>query len=375
MIRVLHIFGIMNLGGAETMIMNVYRHMDRKKVQFDFLCMSEEKGDYEDEINQLGGRIYKISPPSKVGYVQHIKDIIRICKSYGPYQAIHIPTMFHSGIVCLAAYIAKVPVRIVHSHNASGKIESVKRKAYNFFCRRLINIFSTVKVSCGEVARDFLFGKSKKTKEQVIILKNGIDIKKFSNIDNEDILRTKKELKIEENQMVIGHVGRFEDVKNHEYFIKLAKALGDKNFVILLVGDGKLRKDIENKIRENNLENKFILTGKRNDVNMMMSVMNVFVMPSLYEGFPMVLIEALASGKNCVVSDNISKEVNIDGKSIEFISLNDDIQKWVTKITKKANEKVNMEERIKILEEKGFSIDKTVEILMKIYLGERKNEK
>lgn len=371
MIRVLHIFGIMNIGGAETMIMNVYRNIDRSKIQFDFLCMSKEKGDYEEEIKQLGGKIYKIEAPSKVGYIQHIKDIIRICKNYGPYQAIHIPTMFHSGIVCLAAYISKIPVRIVHSHSASEEEKNAKRRIYNFWCRRLINIFSTVKIACGEAAREFLFGNSKKAKKQVIILKNGIDIKKFSSINKERMLEAKKQLGIKESQLVIGHVGRFTKVKNHKFFIKLAKFFNEEDYVILLIGDGELKEYIENEIKERHLENKFILTGKRNDINTMMAIMDVFVMPSIYEGFPMVLIEALASGKNCVVSDGISKEVDIDKGSIEFISLNESIQKWINEIVRKANEKVNMKSRTKILEKNGFSIDKTTEILTKIYLGER----
>lgn len=375
MIRVLNVFGIMNMGGAETMMMNVYRNIDKSKIQFDFLCLSEETGDYEEEIKSLGGRIYKIFPPSKSGYVQHIKDIIEVCKTYGPYQAIHIPTMFHSGIVCLAAYIAKVPIRIVHSHSASEEGRSIKRTVYNFICRRLINIFSTVKIACGEAARDFLFGKSKKSKKQVIILKNGINIETFSDVDKDKVLEMKKQFKIKENEFIIGHVGRFVKVKNHKFFIKLAKAMKEMNLKILLVGDGELKKSIENKIRENKLEDKFILTGKRNDVNIMMSMIDVFVMPSLYEGFPMVLIEALATGKNCVVSDSISKEVDIDKGSIDFVNLNDDIQIWIDKILKQLKRKVDIKSRIKVLEEKGFSIDKTVQILTKIYLGEEYGKK
>lgn len=377
MIRVLNVFGVMNMGGAETMTMNVYRHIDRNNIQFDFLCMSNKKGDYEEEIKSLGGKIYKISAPSDVGYIKHIKDIINICKKYGPYQAIHIPTMFHSGIVCLAAYIAKVPIRIVHSHSASEDDKSMKRKIYNIICRRLINFFSTEKLACGEAARDFLFGNNKRAKKDVIILKNGIDIQKFSNVDIEEKLKIKEQLNVSENDFVIGHIGSFVKVKNHKFFIKLAKAMKNKNmkFKILLIGDGELKGKIEEEIKENNLEDKFILTGKRNDINMMISVMDVFVMPSLYEGFPMVLIEALASGKNCVVSDTISKEVDIDKGSIDFVNLNDDIQIWIDKIIKQAKRTVNKQSRIKILQENGFSIEDTTNILTKIYLGEEDSEK
>ena len=248
----------------------------------------------------------------------------------------------------------------------------MKRKIYNFVCRRLINIFSTVKIACGEAARDFLFGKTNKIKKQVIILKNGINIKAFSSIDDEKKIIVKKQLGIEENELIIGHVGRFVEVKNHQFFIKLAKSIKEKDFKILLVGDGDLKAVIEREIKENNLEDKFILTGKRKDVNVMMSIMDVFVMPSLYEGFPMVLIEALASGKNCVVSDNISKEVDVDEGSIDFANLNDDIQIWIDKIKRQIRKKVDMKSRIKILEANGFSIENTTKILTKIYLGEEK---
>lgn len=370
MIRVLHVFGIMNIGGAETMIMNVYRHIDREKIQFDFLCMSESIGDYEKEIKELGGRIYKILPPNKVGYIKHINDIIGVCKKYGPYRAIHIPTMFHSGIVCLAAYLVKIPIRIVHSHSASKDEKSLIRLFYQFICRKLINVLSNKKIACGEAARDFLFGKSKKQRKQVIVLKNGIDIEKFSNININETLQLEKQLGINKNDLIIGHVGRFSKVKNHEFFIKLAKEWKDMNYKILLVGDGELMEEIKDAIRKNNLEDKFILTGKRNDINVIMSLMDVLVMPSLFEGFPLVLVEALASGMNCVVSNNISKEVDIDKGSIEFIGLEENVQKWINAIIEKANQKVDINHRKRCLEDNGFSIHKTTEILTKIYLGE-----
>ena len=161
MIRILNVFRVMNMGGAETMMMNVYRHIDRTKIQFDFLCMSDEIGDYEEEIKNMGGRIYKILPPSKSGYIQHIKDIIRICKNlWTNTKQLHIPTMFHSGIVCLAAYIAKVPIRIVHSHSASEDEKSIKRKVYNFVCRRLINIFFNSKNSLWRSCKGFFIWKN-----------------------------------------------------------------------------------------------------------------------------------------------------------------------------------------------------------------------
>jgi len=371
MIKVLHVFGVMNMGGAETMIMNIYRNIDKSKVQFDFLCMSDSKGDYEEEIKSMGGKIYKIKPPSQTGYIGHIKAIIDICKNKGPYEAIHIPTMFHSGIVCLAAYIAKVPKRIVHSHSTSDAKKTLKRNIYNFVCRCLINIFSSTKIACGEAAGKFLFGEKAVKKNKVKILKNGISVNDYSSVNSykQDMLR--KEFGFEDDELIIGHVGRFSNVKNHAFFIELAKKMKEKRikFKILLVGDGELKEKIEQQIYSNNLERYFLLTGKRNDIPLIMNIIDVFVMPSLYEGFPMVIIEALAANKKCVVSDTISKEVEIEKNSVSFLDINGEMELWVSEIIKKSNESVNKEDRIKILKDNGFSIDNTVEELEEIYLA------
>lgn len=369
MIRVLHIYNVMNRGGAETMIMNVYRNIDREKIQFDFLCMSDKTGDYDNEILELGGRIFRISPPAESGYIRHIKDIIKILKEKGPYKVIHAPTMFHSGILCLVGYISGVPIRIAHSHSSGINDNDLIRKIYNMICRQLIRIFATDKIACGINARDFLFGKSKKTEKEVLILNNGIDLDQYYNVKKEEIMELKKELKIQD-EFIIGNVGRFAQVKNQDFFISLAENFRKKNdnFKIILVGDGELRETIEKKIKEKQLGKYFILTGKRDDIYKIMNLMDIFVMPSLYEGFPMVIIEALASGKNCVVSDKIPREIEIVNGSISFMSLEDNIQSWINEIEIKAKQHVNKEERKNILKEKGFSILDTTKILEKIYL-------
>lgn len=357
--------------------MNVYRKINRKEIQFDFLCMGINEGHYDKEILELGGRIFRIKPPLETGYAKHIKEIRKIIRENGPYKVVHSPTQFHSGIVCLAAYFEKVPIRIVHSHSAGIKDNTIKRGIYNFVCRKLINIFSTCKVACGEKARDLLFGKSKKSKSQVLILPNGIDINNYINIDLREVSELRKSLAIDKSTLVIGNVGRFEKVKNHEFFIELAKYYKEKNtkVKIILVGDGTLKSDIESLIRKEKLQEYFVLTGIRNDIPILMNSFDVFVLPSFYEGFPVVMVEALACGKKCVISDTISKEVEIIEDSVKFVSLNDDMEKWVEEIDKQSRGYIDKDTRRKILIEKGFSIDDTVEILTKIYTKEGKNEK
>lgn len=370
MIRVLHVFRIMNRGGAETMIMNVYKKIDRTKIQFDFLCMDNNKGDYDDEIKQLGGNIYRISPPNKDGYIKHIKDVIKVMKENGPYKVVHVPTQFHSGIICLVAFLQKIPIRIVHSHSAGAIKSGFARKIYNCIGRILIKLFSTDQIACGEKARDFLFGKSEKAKKNTLILKNGIDINSYTNVLENEILNFRNEFNLKNNEFVIGHVGRFHKVKNHDFFIKLAEEYRRSNIKIkiLLVGDGKLRKEFENKIKIKGLEEYFVITGKRKDIPIIMNTIDVFVMPSLYEGFPMTIIEALAAGKKCILSDTISKEVEIIENSVEFLNLEDDIKKWTHIIMKKGKEKLDKNESSKLLKKEGFDVKETVKILEEIYL-------
>ena len=359
----------MDRGGAETMIMNVYRKIDKEIFQFDFLCMSDQKGAYEEEIKEKGGEIYRILPPQERGYLKHIFDIIKICKK-NRYDVIHVPTQFHSGIVCLAAFLAHVPIRIVHSHSAGEKGGGIKRKIYKFICRRLINIFATNKIACGEKARDFLFGNNDRTKKQVLILKNGIDIEEFAYVPTYEIEKLKKEINIKKDEILLGHIGRFEKVKNHIFFIKIAKELKKEGmkFKILLVGDGSLKESIEKEIKRNKLEENFVLVGSREDVPIIMNAIDIFVMPSLYEGFPMTLIEAFASGTYCVVSDNVSKETAIVEENIEFLKLNENISEWKEAIKRGLNVEVDKEKIIRTLKEKGFDVNVTVKELEKIYL-------
>lgn len=370
-VKVLHVFKNMERGGAETLIMNIFRIIDRNKIQFDFLLTSEKEGSYCEEIRKLGGTIYKLDKFSNKKPIKNMKNIIKTIKQNGGYDVIHIPMMFYSGWVCLSAWIAGVPNRIVHSHNADEiHNNSILRKLYITFSRILINMFSTCKIACGERARDFLFGNSKKVKEQTIILKNGIDISKFQNVSENKILKTKKQLGIKIDEMIVGEVARFSEQKNHRFYIDFARYLKNNKLMvkIILVGDGKLRKSIEKKVKDNQLEEYFIFTGIREDIPELLNIFDVFCMPSLYEGFPVSIVESLAAGTPCVVSENISKETNLIDGMVKYISIQEEPKKWYEEIKKISNKNFNKSNIKSILEEKGYSIEKTTEKLQKIYL-------
>lgn len=360
-VKVLHILSNLNRGGAETMIMNIYRNIDREKIHFDFLCLSSIEGKYEEEIKNLGGNIYKVMPSEN-----KLKKLYNILKE-NKYDVVHSHVMFYSGFIQFISKITGIKIRISHSHSSNDiKKETLLRKIYMSFMRFLINKYSNVKISCGEDAGKYLYGENKK----YIILKNGIDLEKFTSITNEDIEKLKKELKIEKDDLVIGHVGSFIEVKNQEYFIDLAKELVQQNkkFKIVLVGQGKRFEYIKELIEKEHLDNYFIMPGIREDISIFMNMFDVFIMPSLYEGFPLVVVEALAGDNICYLSNNVPKETKIIESRINFFDLNVDKRNLLEEIYEKLNNKENINVK-KELTNKGFSIKNMTEEISNIYLS------
>lgn len=365
--RVLHVVKIMNHGGAETMIMNFYRNIDRNKIQFDFLCMDLSNGEYYEEIKKMGGNIYIVDAPEK----SRIKNLIQIFKLIKRIKkkenlvAVHSHISFYSGYVNFVAWLAGIKIRISHSHTTSDlrKIGNI-RKIYNGFSRLLISMFSNVKLACGEKAGKYLY-KSNKFE----IINNGIDLDAFTNVSNENVNSLKRELNIEKDSLIIGNVARIEEVKNQQFLISIAKALILKKikFKIVIVGNGSLLQKLIIKISKENLEKYFIFTGLRTDINIFMNLFDVFFMPSLYEGFPLVVAEALAGNNICYLSDTISNETNVIESYINYFNLNDSPDKIVERMLKSIEnkDKVNVK---KILKNKGFSIKDTTNKISNIYL-------
>ena len=336
-IKVLHVYRSMNRGGSETFIMNVYRNINRSKIQFDFLCTTNEKGLYDFEIENLEGRILHYDSFSSKNPIKVIKDTKKIIEKYGPYDAIHIPLQFYSGIYCIAAKKCNIKKIIVHSHSAGDKKVNFFRLIYMKLMRMVINKYSNIKLACGKDASNYLFG----TTDNVKIIYNGIDLEKFRNINDIELQKLKEKYKIN-SEMIIGHVGRFADVKNHKFFIQIAKALKERKirFKIVFVGDGPNFDTIKTIVNENDLDDYFVFTGSQENTSLYYSMFNVFVMPSFYEGFPISVLEALATGVPCVLSNTITNEVNIIDNSCSFVDLNDQIDKWCDEIIRLSNTKL-----------------------------------
>ena len=344
-IRILNLFTIMNRGGAETMVMNYYRNIDRTKVQFDFMVHREERGAYDDEIEELGGKIYRMPAIRPWSANSYRKEIRRFYEEHKEYRVIH-SHMSELGYYDFSeAERAGVPARICHAHNRPYGIDLKSPVRWYYKTRMMPHI--THMFMCGEESGEWLFGK--KNKEKFIQLNNAIDAEKYTyNCTKRQAMR--QNLGISENQIVVGHVGRFDPQKNHKFIIDIFAEVQkqDKNAVLLLVGDDKsaIGKEIHQKVEQLGLQN-VIFTGVRSDVADLMQAMDVFLFPSLFEGFGIVALEAQAAGIPTIVSNRIPSECFVTDliKSVELLN---DSTKWSSVVLEAAKiQRKNTFEEIK----------------------------
>lgn len=331
MIRVLQVVNNMHRAGLETMLMNYYRRIDRSEIQFDFLTHRPDKGDYDDEITSLGGRVYyapRLYPQNYPKYFAYMKDFFL---KHPEYKIVHSHIDAMSYLPLLAAKRAKVPVRIAHSHNTSMD-RDFKYLLKRYFMKRLPGV-ATDLFACGEDAGHFQFGDRAFT-----LVKNAIDASNFAfNQEIRGAVRDELGLK---DAFVIGHVGRFTHQKNHEFLIRVFDELQKQveNAVLLLIGVGEMLDAVKEQIGKLGLGDKVRLLGNRGDVNKLYQAMDVFVLPSFYEGVPVVGIEAQYANLPCLFSDKVPRE-SAFSKVSSFISIDDGTKPWIDALVRFANEK------------------------------------
>lgn len=361
-IRVLHVVVNMNRGGAETLIMNLYRNIDRDLVRFDFL-VHKKQGAFEEEIKALGGRIHRIPYVTDVGHFGYIKELNKFFREHSEYKIVHAHMDSMSGLVLQAANNAGVPVRISHSHNTQNE-GNILTKMYKNFIKTRINTNATNLLACSESAADWLFGKKS---ERTLIIKNGVEGKRFRYSD--DIRKKQREeIGINDSNLVIGHVGRFDPQKNHAFLIDIFSELKKEypNSLLLLVGDGPLKLEIKKKVKELNINDSVFFLGIRNDVEELMQAMDVLVFPSHHEGLPLTIVEAQAAGLKCVVSNAVPEAADIGANLITFIDLKDEINKWVREIAKPYKRNNKLDDHLK---NSGYDITYTVKEIQNFYLS------
>lgn len=327
-IRVAQIIGKWLGGGVESVVMNYYRNIDRSKIQFDFICDEDSTNIPYAEIESLGGKVILIPPYQKV--IKYHKELKRVLKE-GNYKIVHSHINTLSVFCLFAAKCAGVPVRIAHSHSTTNKKEKNKNLMKQLL-RPFSKVFATDYMCCSELAGRWLFGDKEYDKGNVYLLNNAIDLDKFKY--DEVVRREKrKELNIDDDTLVIGHVGRFVEQKNHRFLIDIFNEVHKQNekSILLLVGQGPLQEEIKEKVKSLGIDDCVKFLGQRNDISELYQVFDVFCLPSLYEGLPVVGVEAQATGLLCLFSDDMTKETKVL-ESAKFLSLEQSAKEWAEKI-------------------------------------------
>ena len=331
-IRILNIVPNMRSAGIETFIMNVYRNIDRKKIQFDFLVHNKEEEFYDAEIKKLGGKIYRFSLKDDKNIFKYIKDLNRFFKEHKEYKIIH---GHMQSMMPLYLYFAKkndIPIRIAHSHNNSYE-KSLKGIVLHIFSR-FSKYFSTVNLACSKESGKYLFGK-----REFEVINNGIDLKKFK-FNKEKRKEIRKKLGIQKNEILIGNIGRMEKQKNQKFLIDVFNDsyIQKNNVKLLIIGTGSLEENLKQYAKVLKIDNKVIFLKNIKNVNDYMQAMDMFLLPSLYEGLGIVLIEAQMSGLYCLTTEGtVAIETKIT-PNIKYLNL--DKKLWTDEVVKyKANDR------------------------------------
>ncbi len=328
-IRVLQIIGNVCGGGVESVILNYYRNIDRTKIQFDFVVDGQGLEKFDLEVKKMGGKIYHITPYQK-NIFKYMYQIFTIVKN-NKYLIVHSNMNTLSFFSLMPAFLAGAKIRILHNHSTAVKSE-VLRSFLKYILRPFAPVFANRFLACSRVAGEWMYGKKKMRNNEVRILNNAIDLNLYA-FNLEMRAKYRKELGINSDTFVIGHVGRFMYQKNHEFIIDVFNELLKKkpNSKLLLIGDGPLQNKIKNKVNMLNLNQNVIFLGLRSDVSLLYNLMDVFVLPSWYEGLPVVSVEAQANGLPCVFSTNVTAESKLT-PYVDFIELNDSNDVWCDKI-------------------------------------------
>ncbi|WP_419893011.1 glycosyltransferase family 1 protein [Oceanobacillus kimchii] len=331
-IRILHIVTRMDAAGIETLLMNFYRNINRTRVQFDFLTHREDKGFYDNEIEELGGNIYHVPSINPFKHAEYIKSLNNFFyEKKNIYNIVHSHINTYSMYPLRSAKKAGIPIRIAHSHIAN--VPFGLKTPFRIYTKSRIKQFSNYNFACSNMAGEWLFGRKAITKNNFKLVTNSIDSEKYiynQNTKNKLI----KEMNLNDN-FIIGHIGRFTKQKNHRYLIDVFSEIYKKNpkAILLLVGDGPLRTEMEMRVLKLNLQDAVIFTGVKSNIHELLQLIDVFVLPSLFEGLGIVAIEAQAAGVPCIVSNKVPKEAFITNR-IRSLSLNLDKELWANEILK-----------------------------------------
>lgn len=368
-IKILHIVGKMDPGGIETLLMNIYRNIDREQYEFHFAVQLEGGGFYDSEIQQLGGRIL-VQPHPRKGLGKFREQFIRNVQMNGPYAAIHSHIFQFSGYVLKIAKELEISIRICHSHTVeSKKRTTLLRSLYRQYMKSLIVKNSTHMIGCSKMACESLFGDHCWKDPRTELLPNAINLLPYERLPL-DRNELRQRIGVTDPSVpVIGHIGRFSEEKNHRFLLETFALYARRqlNAQLVLVGEGKLRGEMEGLAESLGIRDQVTFLGIRKDIPEIIGAFDLFLLPSLYEGLGVVVIEAQAGGVPSIVSEHVPTEANLKIDMVEHLKLQP--QAWVDRIAGTVGrfQRPDWQTRHRSLQRHGYDIHTSIQRLEKIY--------
>lgn len=366
-VRVLHVLGNTNLGGAESRIMDLYRHIDRDRVQFDFLVHAREAGYFDEEISRLGGHIYRVPRFRIYNYRSYVSEMKNFFCQHHEFRAVQGHMTSTAAIYLPIAKRAGIPITIAHARSA-GVDKGIKGTVTRYM-RRNLPEKTDYMFTCSELAGVSVFGRKAVEEGKTVFMPNAIDCSKFG-YHVEIRTRIRKELGLSD-QYVVGHVGRFHYAKNHEYLLQVFAALcgkermeGRKDYILLLLGDGDGMAKARQLAEELGIKEKVYFEGNKGNIWDYYQAMDYFIYPSRYEGLPGTVLEAQASGLRCLMSDSICQEVMVTDL-VKAMSIQEDAAKWAAYV-RKTEDYVRTSHQEEVARS-GFDVGMQAEKMMKFY--------
>lgn len=366
--RILYVFGTMNCGGAETMLLNIYRNIDREKLQFSFLVHATGQGYYDDEIRELGGKMFYIKSQGDQGLLRYIVSLKNFLQQNGPFDIVHSHMDWQGGAIALACHLSKIEKIIVHAHTYASYKPSIALKQVIKLQKYWINKCATDFWACSKEAGGYLFTEEKDVK----VIPNAVDLENYLYPNIQVVEGIKLKYNINKDTLVIGHIGSFSQNKNQKFLVEIAKKLSEQNkdFRLLLVGNDTngYSKEVKELVDNYDLQQNIYFLGLREDIYNIVKVFDIFCFPSEFEGLGMVAIEAQAGGVPCLVSDGVPKSIDMGLELVKHLSVKI-VDDWIDTIFEKQDSKINDKKLIseKIME-KGFNVIASAKLVQKMYL-------
>lgn len=371
-IRVLHIVGTMNRGGAETLIMELYRHVDRNKVQFDFLIYnySGVPGAFDDEIRSMGGKIYEAKRRLYRGPLAYCMELKRFFISHPDYRIVHAHQYATSGYMLAMAKKTTNPTTIAHSHIAFPITDFLRRCA-DSIGKKLLKKYADYYFGCAEDALVALSG-AKSDDSSKFVMRNAINPEKF--LFSQGLrIKWRKALGANENTIILGNVARFTYQKNHEHIIRTFETINARkpDSLLVLIGTGSRVEEMKNLVYQLGISDKVIFMGSRGDVNEIVNAFDIFLMPSRYEGLGIVLIEAQANGMPCVITEKfIPEEADVGAGLVYRVGLDESPEKWADSCLDAIKKgRIDPEKSLQAVRDAGYDISSVANWLQEFYLS------